>query len=174
MKRAPFLAGLFLAALPMLALAQADRPGDAEMRAVFQQRYADMKTAMASRDADAIAALLAPGFTSVDSEGATETAEQMIQAVVATPVDANKQSDTTLVSVAIEGDSATVEQRYHMTTTRLPAGAGAPQAIDLVSTSVDTWRQIAGTWLMARTVTRQLDVRVDGKLVVHREQPVPR
>jgi ketosteroid isomerase-like protein len=165
------LAVLFLAALPVLSRAQVAEMGDAQLREVLQQRYAAMKSAMATRDAKAIAALLAPDFESVDVNGKTETADQMVQQVVALPQDPDKTSDTTIVSVARSGTKATVVQRYHMTTTKTGPAAADSHTIDLLATSTDTWLDANGVWLLQRTVTDQLDYSIDGKVVAHKERP---
>ena len=58
-----------------------------------------------------------------------------------------------------------------MTTTRTSANASTPQAIDLLTTSTDTWRLVAGAWLIERTETNDLQYTVDGTVVVHKSHP---
>jgi len=130
-----------------------------------------MKTAMASRNETAIRALLAPGFVSVDVNGNSATADQMIKEVAAVPQDPNKKSETTLTSVTRNGDFATVVQQHHMTTTRAPANSSAPDIIDLLTTSTDTWRLINGAWLIERTETNDLQYTMNGKVVAHKSRP---
>jgi ketosteroid isomerase-like protein len=165
---ARLLAVLLAAAAPMPVLAQAPTGSDEQLIEAFQQRYAAMNSAMASRDPKAIAALLTPDFTSVDVSGATHTADQMIQQVAALPQDSNKKSDTTVLSVALGQSKATVVQRYHMTTTKV-APDSTQHAIELVTTSTDTWLQANNAWLLQRTVTDQVDYSIDGKLIAHKE-----
>jgi hypothetical protein len=140
--------------------------GDA-LRPVLEKRYAELKTTMAERDSHALAALLAPGFVSEDVSGKTTTAEEMIKELAALPKDNGKPSETNLLSIKPQGDLAIVEQRYHMTTTKaLPDGG--KQAIDLVTLSTDTWIRSGDKWLIQKTVTKQIDYSVDGKLVAHK------
>jgi hypothetical protein len=42
--------------------------------------------------------------------------------------------------------------------------------VELVTLSTDTWIKSEGTWLMRRTVTNQLDYKIDGRLVAHKDR----
>jgi hypothetical protein len=155
-----------LSAVP--AQAQID-PGEA-LRPVLEKRYAELKTAMADRNPQALSALLAPGFVSEDISGKTTSAEEMIKELAALPKDTGKTTGTVLLSIKPQGDRAVVEQRYHMTTTKaLPDGNR--QAIDLVTLSTDTWLHSGDRWLMEKTVTNQIDYTVDGKVLMHKVRP---
>jgi len=94
---------------------------DDTLQAALQSRYAAMKSAMAAHDGAAIAAILAPDFVSVDVSGKSESASQMITEVNGLKPDANKSSETTLISVTTETDVVTVKQRYDMKTVRATA-----------------------------------------------------
>ena len=131
-----------------------------------------MKTAMAGRDSKAIAALLAPGFVSIDSSGQSETASQMIQEVEGLPKDPLKVSTTTLLSIKVAGSSAVVDQRYDMKTVKTAAD-GTKANIQLVALSTDTWVNINGAWLLQKTVTNRLDYYKNGQLVMHKVNPQP-
>lgn len=72
----------------------------------FEKLYAEMKDAMSRRDTNAVAALLAPGFVSEDISGKVQSAEQMLVELSGLPQDANKKSQTTLLSVDIRGNIA--------------------------------------------------------------------
>jgi ketosteroid isomerase-like protein len=151
---------------------------DGSLRSVLEERYAAMKSAMDS-DPKTVAALLAPDFLSEDLSGKTESASDMIQQLGTMPKDPNRVSDTTVLSVQVSGDTATVQQRYHMTTTKAGADGTTRQAVELETLSTDTWINSAGTWLLRRTVTNQLDYKIDGRLVAHKDRaggapaPVP-
>ncbi len=155
----------------LFALALEADADNAQLKTLLESRYAAMKTAMASRNAEAIRALLAPGFVSVDVTGDSETAGQMVKEITALPPDPNKKSETTLTSVIQSGDIATVVQKYHMSTTRTPANSTAPQAIDLLTTSTDTWRLIRGVWLIERTETNDFQYMINGTVVAHKSRP---
>jgi hypothetical protein len=159
---------LAFAAAPSLA---APSTPDLQLKMVLESRYAAMKVAMGDRDAAAIRSLLAPGFVSVDVNGATVNADQMVTEIAALPKDPNKKSETTLTSVTRDGDTATVAQQYHMTTTRTRPNEPAPAQIDLLTTSTDTWRLVKGTWLLERTETIDLQYTVNGQVVAHKSRP---
>jgi hypothetical protein len=155
----------------LFASALAAQTNDAQLKLLLESRYAAMKTAMASRNEATLRALLAPGFVSVDVNGNSETADQLVKEVAVLPQDPNKKSETALTSVTRNGDFATVVQQYHMTTTRAPANASAPETIDLLTTSTDTWRLINGAWLIERTETNDLQYTVNGTVVAHKSRP---
>jgi ketosteroid isomerase-like protein len=169
MGRHPLRAALWAGALAFALLVPPVCIASAEpaLKAVFQGRYADMKAAMAAHDANAIAALLSPDFISVDVSGKGEAAAKMIADVNALKPDSNKTSQTTILSVADDGATATVRQRYDMHTVK--AGMdGVAHEIDLAALSTDTWVKDKGAWLLSRTETNELTYSIDGKIVAHR------
>jgi hypothetical protein len=144
--------------------------GESQMREVFAGRYAAMKSAMAHRDPKAIASLLTPDFVSEDVAGKTKTGEQMINEVCILPKDPNKTSTTTVLSAEVIGEIATVTQQYHMTTTRMMSNTTVMQAVELDTASTDTWVKSEGVWLLRRTETNQIDYKIDGTIVAHKER----
>jgi ketosteroid isomerase-like protein len=129
-----------------------------------------MKSAMAAHDKAAVAAILAPDFTSIDTSGQMETAAQTIAEVDTLPSDPNRTSTTTLISVKRAGDVATVEQRYDMKTKK--AGPdGVEHNVELVTLSTDTCVLSGQTWLIQRTVTKELSIYRDGQLAAHKVGP---
>jgi hypothetical protein len=148
------------------------RADDSTVRAALQARYAAMKTAMAERNSKAIAALLAPDFTSIDSSGQSENASEMIQEVDGLQKDPSKVSTTTLLSIKVAGDSAVVDQRYEMRTIKTAAD-GTKANIQLITLSTDTWVNINGVWLLQKTATNRLDYYKNGQLVMHKVNPQP-
>ncbi len=158
------LAGACL--LLSVAIAMSAEKND-KTKAELEQRYALMKTAMANNDSDAIAGLLAPNFRSEDVLGRAENGERMIREVRSLKKDSTKKSETTLLSVSRKGDTVFVEQKYHMAKAKLDS-TGAVQQIELETLSKDKWVKISGVWLVQETVTRQLNYRVAGRLVVHK------
>jgi ketosteroid isomerase-like protein len=145
------------------------RSDPASAKSELEARYAALKSAMADRDAQALSSLLAPDCVSEDASGKTVPGSEMIRQISASPKDPKLTSETTLLSVNVEGDIATVEQRYQMTTTRVIDGA--IRKMDMMALSTDTWVKSGGTWLLRKTVTRETDLKLDGKLVSHREHP---
>jgi ketosteroid isomerase-like protein len=143
---------------------------ETDLRMRLEAQYAAMKAAMAARDADAISALLAPDFVSVDSSNQSEDAARMIREVVALPPDPNKDSHTTLTNVTGTGDTAVVEQRYDMTTKKIGPD-GKTQDVKMSALSTDTWVNSNGFWRLKRTVTNQIDYTINGQAVMHKVRP---
>jgi hypothetical protein len=138
-----------------------------DLRGVFEGRYAAMKSAMAKRDGNALSALLAPDFESIDVAGSKTTAAQMIDELKKLPVDARKTSETTILSVKVKGGTALIKQSYDMKTTKAGTG-GALQNIELKTISEDTWVNSQGVWLCKSTTTDQLDYLVNDQVVAHK------
>lgn len=65
------------------------------------------------------------------------------------------------------GNTAVIEQRYDMKTTRVAAD-GTKRKVELIALSTDTWIAAHGTWLMLKTQTEQLDYYVNGQLIAHK------
>lgn len=143
------------------------RAADDPLKAALQHRYAAMKTAMAAHDGASIATILAPNFVSIDVGGQSEGGPQMIAEVNALKPDPNKSSETTLISVTPGANVATIKQRYDMKTVRAAAD-GTQHHIELVTLSTDTWVKPAKTWLIERTVTDEMTLFTDGKMVLHK------
>ena len=143
---------------------------DDSLRSVLEGRYAAMKTAMAARDDKAISEIPAPSFVSEDVSGQTENADTMIKEVLALPKDPLKVSSTTILSIKVNAENATVDQRYDMKTTK--AGPdGNKRNIELITLSTDTWIELKDSWLLQKTVTKQMDYSADGKLLAHKVHP---
>jgi hypothetical protein len=144
----------------------APQAADNELRTIFEGRYAAMRSAVANRDTKEIATLLAPDFVSIDVSGKETTGGQMIESLKALPVDPNRVSNTTLLSIEPSGNKAVVKQRYNMKTVRAAAN-GAKQEVELTSLSTDVWVLTGGTWVLQQTATDQMDALIDGKPLVH-------
>lgn len=140
---------------------------DAALKATPEHRYAAIKIAMAARDDKAVAATLAPNFTSVDVSGQSENAAEMLQEIDALAKDPNKRSVTTVLSIKVDANVATVKQRYDMKTVKTAAG-GTKRSVEFVTLSTDKWVNANGTRLLQETVTDQLDYYINGQLAAHK------
>jgi len=150
-----------LAALVLCGFAPED------LKAALQARYAALDAAMNAHDDSAIAAILAPDFTSVDVSGRTETAARMIDEVDRLEPDPNMTSTTTLDELSRQGDTVIVQQRFDMRTTK--AGPdGARRKVELDTLSTDTWVKPQAVWLIQRTMTNELSYFVDGVMVANK------
>jgi hypothetical protein len=94
----------------------------------------------------------------------------MLQDVVALPKDPLKLTNTTILSIKVHEDSAILNQRYDMKTTKTGPD-GSKRDVDLISVSTDTWIKSKDTWLLRKTVTNQMDYFVNGKPLVHKVHP---
>jgi len=150
--------------LTMMAVANIARADDnSALKSELEGRYAALESAMAARDASAMRALLAPDFVSVDVDGSTQNADEMISQIDALP-HAGRPGGTRLLSVTANGDTVTVEQEFKSTT----IGPGVAQrAHTLIILSTDTWVKVNGSWVCQRTVTDEIDRYVNGTLISH-------
>jgi hypothetical protein len=131
-------------------------PCDHPLRPTLEERYLDLRAAMASGEASEISAILAPGFASVDVRGKEIGADQMIAAVLNLDIDRSKrQVATTIVNVEAHYDMARVLQHYSMMS---PPDAPKSMPRKLQTLSADTWRQVDGKWLLSKTRTLEVEV----------------
>ncbi len=161
------LCNAFILAALVIGAPVAAIENTSSLKTELSGRYADMKSALASKDEAAIRSLIAPGFVSVDVGGKSEDAAAMIKEVLALPADPSRQSHTTIIAVRQAGDTAIVEQRYEMMK-KAKAADGSDKLVALTTLSRDNWINDKGVWRIARTVTEQLDYSVNGVTVLHK------
>jgi hypothetical protein len=130
-------------------------PVDHPLRPTLDQRYLDMRSAMASGKADPIAAMLAPGFKSINLQGQEQSAYAMIESVLRLKIDRTRRTaNTTLVELEQTGGKVSVLQHYSMTI----AGDVAPSFPKQLQTlSIDRWTRSGDTWLLEVTQTREVE-----------------
>ena len=154
----------------LILIGAASVAAEENLKAALQIRYNAMKVAMAAHDDSAIKALLAPDFKSIDVSGESKTASQMIAVVKDLKTDPNKISVTTLASVSVVGSIATVEQQYDMKTLQIGID-GVAHPFKLVALSTDTWVKLGDAWLWQQTVTNEMTLFTDDKLLMHKVKP---
>jgi ketosteroid isomerase-like protein len=131
-------------------------PCEHELRPILDERYLAMRAAMASGSVDEIAALLTPDFVSINIDGASVSAKQMIDSVRKLSIDRSKRTAvTTLVDIQALGTEAKVLQHYSMTS-HADAPPSMPKYVQALS--LDTWENAGGTWLHKRTETLETEV----------------
>ena len=111
---------------------------------------------MAGTESAAAAGILADGFTSIDVHDKTSFAGAMIESINRLHIDRAKRTvTTTIAEITATPGEATVLQHYSMT-----SAPDAPPSMPrmLQTLSIDTWREVDGAWLLARTHTRELEV----------------
>ena len=154
------LAAAFAISAP--ALAQADSA------ALFQGRYADLRSAMQEKDAVKIAAVLAPDYRMTDIQGEEHDAAALAERMGRMPQGAGRSVETKVLSAAITGESAAVEQELTGAMTR--AGPdGAEHRMELHLRSADSWALRGGQWLLVKSVQQELTVKRDGEVFLHQQ-----
>lgn len=170
MKRLPVLLlplAALAAALPGAAPAQPAVQAPAptpDAKAIFAQRYADLRAAMAKGEADPILAILTPDFTFTDRRGETRTADDMVSmaarmAMMGDPAD--RKTNTSIGSATIDGDAADVEQTTDTTMTR-QGHDGQTHKIEMVATSLDHWVRQDGVWRLQKETPKSMSLKRDG------------
>lgn len=130
-------------------------PVEHPLRPTLDQRYLDMRAAMASGSVEPIAAILAPRFKSINLQGQEQSAQAMIDSVLKMKIDRSKRTaNTTIVELEEMGDAVRVLQHYSMTM----AGDIDPSFPKRLQTlSIDRWVRDGDTWLLEVTQTREVE-----------------
>ncbi len=139
------------------------------LRAQIESSYSALRQAMDHRSPSEIQDLLAPGFDSIEVDGTHSNAEQMIASVVKLPPNSESvDRHTTVVSLMLDGNIASLQQRYDRSYNR--AGPdGVNHAMKLIANSSDKWLRVNGKWKLMNTTTLEMIISRDGEVVLHRK-----
>ena len=161
-RRLSLILGGVLAAAAIIAPAAAqDDPA-----AQFQGRYVELRAAIQAGDAAKVASVLAPEYRLSDIQGEEHDAASMTERMARMPQGPGRSVETRILSVAVTGDSAAVEQELAGGMTR--AGEdGAEHKMELLVRSSDSWARRGGTWLLVRSEQKELTVKRDGEVFLH-------
>lgn len=133
----------------------------------LQDRYVAAQIAMARHDGAALQGLLSPDFKSIDLDGQSESAAELISAVQTRKIQGRDEKvQMTPLSMNIVGNTADVEAVNEITTQEYAAGQA--HAVHVTVRSHDVWKRVGTSWLLALTRAEQMDVAVDGKTVDHK------
>jgi len=155
-------------AAALIAILFSGTPALADEKSDFQALYDTFHAAVAARDEKALRAVFDSDFASIDLQDKRKTVEDILPQILASPN--GSTGHTTVLSVTIAGDIATVMQRYDMTQQQV-ASDGKSHTIALQALSRDLWERHGGAWLMQETRTDGLDLAVDGVKVGHKVRP---
>jgi hypothetical protein len=157
-------ATMLLVSAPLLADARSD----------IEARAAGLKVAMDERDDKAIKKFLTKDFQSVDISGEPSDADDMITRLAMIPVDPAMKSDSTIVSVTVEGPSAKVVQTRGMKMRR-EGRDGVMHQGEFITSSNDTWVQQGTTWLLKSTEVQEVTMKRDGVVMrsFKKGDPIP-
>jgi hypothetical protein len=157
-------ATMLMVSTPLLADAKAD----------IEARAAGLKVAMDERDDKAIKKFLTKDFQSTDISGETSDADDMITRLAMIPVDPAMKSDSTIVSVTVDGPSAKVVQTRGMKMQR-QGRDGVMHQGEFITSSSDTWVQQGATWLLKSTEVQEVTMKRDGVVMrsFKKGDPIP-
>jgi Domain of unknown function (DUF4440) len=156
----PMLAG-GLVAVALVGSVQAQE----DPKAAFEARYAEMSTAMLAKDRAATEKLLAPDYQSTDIRGDAHNRAEVLDKLADLPPElANAKPETKVLTAKVTGDSAAVDSQMTMQMKR-PDENGEEMTLDIAIVSADTWVNRGGTWLLQKSVQKELTVSKDGEVV---------
>jgi len=153
--------------LAAVAVAASAVPALADTAADFQPRYAALKAAMDDRDDKAIKAFLTKDFKGTDIQGEVRDADDMISALALMPVDPAMQSETTIVSAAVDGTTAKIVTKRSTKLSR-QGQDGVMHKGEFVTVSDDVWVDAGGgKWLLKSSDTQEVTIFRDGVQMRH-------
>lgn len=156
----PMLAG-GLVAVALVGSVQAQE----DPKAAFEARYTEMRNAMLAKDRAATEKLLAPDYQSTDIRGETHNRSDVLDRLANLPPEmANMKPETKVLTIKLSGDSAAVDSQMTMQMKR-PDESGAEMTLDIAVVAADTWVNRGGTWLLQKSVQKELTVSKDGEVV---------
>lgn len=158
-------------------------PAPNDGKTAFQERYAELRTAMQLHDAAAIDKLVSPDFSLTDIRGGIHTRGDMINHAgrmgrrgndqapqkkdgKGRPQRPERKINQTVLSVAVDGDTATVDQQLAMNGPREDED-GNEHAMEMTMRATDTWTKRDGAWLLKSSVQKDITVKRDGDVVFH-------
>ena len=133
----------------------------------MQTRYDDLHVAILGHDDKTIATTIDPDYQEVDTSGKTKSRDQWIAEINSIPKDIKKVTKTTVLSAFQEGETITVKQHYEMSTKKYIQGA--TRALDVEAFSTDTWVVKDEKFILKRSATDEISVKIDGVLINHQK-----
>lgn len=146
----------------MIAAATAAHAQDST--GAFEGRYAELSAAMLGKDGAKLTTILAPEFESTDLRGETVGRAEALQRMGQMSGGGDLKPQTKILSLKLNGDTAAVESLLTVQIKR-PDQNGTEMALDVALTADDTWVQRGGTWLLQKTVQKEMTVSRDGEVV---------
>lgn len=134
-------------------------------KAAFEVRYTEMSTAMLAKDRAASEKLLAADYQSTDIRGDVYNRSEVLDRLAQIPPEmANAKPATKVLTVKVNGDTAAVDSQMTMQMKR-PDENGEEMTLDIAVVSADTWVNRGGTWLLQKSVQKELTVSKDGEVL---------
>jgi ketosteroid isomerase-like protein len=154
----------WLAAACLLASSAVARADDAAVKKALQANYDAFNKAFVAKDANAVAKMAAPGFTSKGPDGKVKTAEQSLAGIKMQMFMAPRGSKvtTTITKLSVKGDKATADSALILTATVTETDK-KEHKLFVRANSRDTWTKIGNDWkILLREEQAQVIMR-DGK-----------
>jgi hypothetical protein len=163
-----YLLPLLLAGLTLPGAALADAKSD------FEARYAQLRTALDTREPERVKPLLTPDFTTTDIGGRKQDADAMIDRLAMIPVDPDRAEKMTIRSVEVQGSTAQVVQSLEASGTR-QGRDGKEHTMSFATVSRDTWVQSQAGWLLKAAEAQEMTITRDGQVVrqMKKGDPMP-
>ena len=156
---------MLLAATAFIAASTPAYADDAA-KATFAARYEALQGAMASHDGAAVRAFLTPDFQATDINGDPHDGAAMVERASKMPGGGDRKINTTVLSATVSGTAAAVEQQLNGSMTRTGPD-GAQHQLEMIVVSDDTWTNSNGTWLLQKSVQKDVTVKRDGETMFH-------
>lgn len=141
--------------------AQDNQTGD------FDSRYAELSAAMLNKDSAKLGQLLTPEFETTDLKGKIAGKAEVLARLGDMPGDDSFRPSMKVLSVRLAGDSASVESQMSADVKQTDPN-GAELTLNIAVVAEDTWIKYASSWLMQKSVQKELIVSCDGQ-VLHRQ-----
>ncbi|MBS0481960.1 MAG: nuclear transport factor 2 family protein [Proteobacteria bacterium] len=168
MHRSNRLAALLAGGLASIALITPAQAQD-DAKAQFQARYTALRSAMEAHDTAAVSAVFAPDYQITDLSGETHPGTDLIarmSKMAARPADPSRHVETTVLSAAVSGNSATVQQQL-VAGGKRTGDDGQEHTMEMVAESTDTWVKTGDVWKLSKTVQVSRTVKRDGEVFFH-------
>lgn len=146
----------------IVAVATAAQAQDAN--GAFEGRYAELTSAMLGKDSAKLSSILAPEFESTDVRGETHNRAEALARMAQMPDGGDFKPQTKVLSVKVAGDAAAVENQMTVQIKR-PDQNGQEMALDIAITADDVWVQRGGSWVLQKTVQKEMTVSRGGEVV---------
>lgn len=154
------------AALPHAALA--------DPKSDFEARYAQLETAMDTREPEQIQPLVTPDYSVTGFDGRKQDLASVLDRLAMVPVDPDRREVVTVDSVDVHGDIAEVLQHRERSGTR-EGPDGKEHTMSMVLASHDTWVQSPKGWLLKSSEAETMTINRDGQVVrqMKKGDPMP-
>jgi Domain of unknown function (DUF4440) len=156
--------------MSLLAMISTSIASELTEKKEFEARYLAFHKAVVTRNRASLEAMMDPTFVSIELTDKTKNRAQVIDEIVAMPIDPNRMAETTVLAVVVSKHIADVVQRYHLKFEKKD-GSGVKHRITMDATSSDQWKQMDGNWILLKSRTDEIELKKDGVRAVYKKRP---